>query len=132
MAQTNIQVPIEQRNHDEEVLRKRKILLGDERFKSPGPSALGMDDKVHPTVLHHNSVSGTELQLATEAPDMVYGERRSVGYKQHQSGRRHAGVQYNAGLNVGSTHLDMPAEPHGPLHKKEGPSDLGVILPKDQ
>src|SRR5258707_13471002 len=151
MSQTNIQVPIEQRNHDEEVLRKRKILLGDERFKSPGPSALGQDDKLHPVVLHHNSVGGageSGLQLATEAPDMLYPEQTTNNgelgppgfgttgagrFKQHMAGRRYTGVQYNAGRNVGSTHLEMPAEPHQrTLHKKEGPSDLGKVLPKDQ
>jgi len=148
MSQTNIQVPIEQRNHDKEVLEKRKILLGDERFKSPGPSALGQDDKLHPVVLHHNSIGGrgeSGLDLATEAPDMLYHEQTTnVGevtagmpgigmFKQHMSGRRYAGVQYNAGRNVGSTHLEMPAEPHeATLHKKEGPHELGPILPKDQ
>ena len=37
MAQTNVQVPIERgHQHDVEVLEPRKILRGDERYKSPG------------------------------------------------------------------------------------------------
>jgi hypothetical protein len=147
MAQTNIQVPIEQRNHDEEVLRKREILKGDKRFKDPGPSSLAQDDKLHPVVLHHNSVGGhSEIQLAVEAPDLLYGERMGGGdplsgnagcevmgnRKQHMSGRRHAGSHLNQERNVGSEHLKMAAEPHGPLHKKEPPHELGAILPKDQ
>jgi hypothetical protein len=151
MSQTNIKVPIEQRNHDKEVLEKRRVLLGDERFKPPnppgGPSSLGQDDKLHPVVLHHNSAGGrgeSGLDLAIEAPDLLYKEHTTDSggtvagmptlgtHKQHMSGRRYAGEQYNVGRNVGSTHLQLPAEPHGPDHKKEGPHDLGTVLPKDQ
>src|SRR5712664_3427379 len=123
MSQTNVQVPIEQRNHDKEVLEKRKILYGDERFKPAnppgGPSSLGMDDKVGPLVIHHANLSSGP-RVAVEADDLLYREHTTndgdvvagmpaLGvHKQHMSGRRYAGEQYNAGRNVGSTHLQMP------------------------
>jgi hypothetical protein len=147
MGQTNIQVPIQQRNHDKEVLEKRKVLEGDSRFKPPnppgGPSSLASDDRHAALALHHNSVSGGNTP-AVEAPDMLYLEHTTnagsstagmphIGnFKQHMSGRRHAGEQYNAGRNVGSTHLQMPAEPHHELHVKEVPPEGGITLPKDQ
>jgi hypothetical protein len=154
MSQTNIQVPIQQRNHDKEVLEKRKILFGDERFKplgdgkvtNGGPSSLGQDDKLHPVVRHHcNLGANSPEQLALEEPDMLYPEHTTnapgvtldmphIGnFKQHMSGRRYAGEVYNVGRNVGSTHLQMDPEPHMPPHTKEGPVEMGTgILPKDQ
>lgn len=136
MSQTNIQVPIEQRNHDEEVLKKRPILYGDDRFKpeSPpgGPSSLGADVKSDAVVLcHGRAVDGKP------APDMLYLEQTTTEngrFKQHMSGRRYAGEQYNQGRNVGSTHLQMPAEPHHePEVQREGTvTEGGITLPKDQ
>jgi hypothetical protein len=157
MSQTNIQVPIEQRNHDREVLEKRPVLLGDERFKPEGrgvhppggPSSLGQDDKFHPLVRCHSNLGGHEQdQLAVEAPDLLYGERMGGAdplsgnagcdimgdRKRFMSGRRHAGSHLNCGRNVGSEHLAMEAQSHDQigLHKKEGPPALGEVLPKDQ
>jgi hypothetical protein len=149
MSQTNVQVPIEQRNHDKQVLEERKILYGDERFKPVGdeihppggPSSLGCDLTPEALVLHHGSATP-----GTPAPDMLYMEQTTnVGstvagmpgmgvFKQHMSGRRHAGTRYNAGRNVGSTHLQMPAEPHHePEVQRAGTVSEGAItLPKDQ
>ena len=146
MGQTNIQVPIEQRNHDKEVLENRKRLFGDERFKSPGPSALGPDKKLHPVVLYHNSTTEPRMRDASPAPDLLYTEHTTNAgsevagmptlgmWKQHMSGRRYAGETYNVGRNVGSTHLMMEARPHRPEDEqyKEMPADLGTVLPKDQ
>jgi hypothetical protein len=143
MSQTNIQVPIEQRNHDKEVLEKRKILKGAERHRSPGPSANAQDDRHAPLVLHHGAP-----QPGSEAPDMLYLEHTTNSgtpvagmpttgagrFKQYMSGRRHAdqASDLNQGRNVGSTHLEMEAEPHFASHVKEHPTELGAILPKDQ
>src|ERR1700751_3730341 len=110
MSQTNVQVPIEQRNHDAEVLKKRPILEGDARFKpaSPpgGPSSLAQDDRPAGLALHHVDLSGRG-EAAVEAPDMLYlehttnapGETAGMphlgNFKQHMSGRRYAGARYN-------------------------------------
>ena len=107
MAQTNVQVPIEGRRHEEEVVRKRKILRGDERYKSPGPSAMAQD-VIPPAIVESHGGA----QVSTKAKEMLYGDFSSKGHKHHMSGRKDAGR--NQGLNVGSTHLDMPAEPHYP------------------
>lgn len=76
MGQTNIQVPIEQRpdQHNKEVQEKRKILLGAARYRNPGPSALGQDDKHMPLLVYHTSVTN-QPRDASEAPDLIYGER---------------------------------------------------------
>jgi len=151
MSQTNIQVPIQQRNHDKEVLEKRPISYGDDRFKpqSPpgGPSSLGCDIKPDALVLYHNSLEGSPAtRPGTPASDLLYPEHTTnagsstagmphIGrFKQHMSGRRYAGEQYNAGRNVGSTHLQMPAEPHHePEVQREGTvMEGGITLPKDQ
>ena len=137
MAQTNIQVPIQNRNHDKEVLEKRKILFGDERYKSPGPSAMAWDGKDAPCVLHHG-----RHDPGTEAPDLLYGEHTTdkgqtvagmptLGvFKHHMSGRQDNGR--NQGRNVGSTHLAMPAEPHFAPHRSANtPVEGGITLPKD-
>lgn len=132
MSQTNVQVPIQQRNHDKEVLEKRPISYGDDRFKPQnppgGPSSLGCDIQPEALVLLH-----AKVEPSPPAPDMLYGERMGTR-KQHMSGRRYAGTEYNAGLNVGSTHLQMPAEPHHvPEVQREGlRPEGGIILPKDQ
>lgn len=149
MGQTNVQVPIQQRNHDKEVLERRKVLYGDERYKPPnppgGPSSLGADVKPDALVLYHNSVGGAPAREGQPAPDMLYPEHTTnaggstagmpnIGnFKQHMSGRRHAGVQYNAGRNVGSTHMQMPAEPHHtPEVQRSGTvTEGGITLPKD-
>lgn len=129
MGQTNIQVPIEQRNHDEEVLRKRKVLYGPERHRSPGPSSLGTDDRPEALVLTHGSAVPSP-----QAPDLLYGQHKSLGSKVTMSGRRHpeADSDLNRGLNVGSTHLDMPAEPHMEQRILAPPVEGGITLPKDQ
>lgn len=128
MGQTNIQVPIEQRNHDEEVLRKRKILYGPERHRSPGPSSLGTDDRPEALcVTHGGSVA------SPQAPDLLYGEQ-SQERPRVMSGRRHPDQvsDLNQGRNVGSTHLDMPAEPHMEPHTSGAPGEGTITLPKDQ
>ena len=155
MSQTNVQVPIEQRNHDKEVLEKRPILYGDERFKpdgrgnhtNGGPSSLGADIKPDALVLYHNSLDGSPASRpGTPASDLLYPEHTTnagtvtagmpaIGrFKQHMSGRRYAGDQYNVGRNVGSTHLQMDAQPHHePECQREGTiTEGGITLPKDQ
>jgi hypothetical protein len=143
MAQTNVQVPIQNRNHDKEVLEKRKILKGDERYKSPGPSAMAMDDRPAARLNYHTSL-GRDVGVANDAPDMLYGEHitnkgDSVAgmpclgeFKHHMSGRVDGGR--NQGRNVGSEHIMMPAEPHFPLHRTDQVTQPieGPILPKDQ
>src|SRR5438067_2459184 len=134
MSQTNVQVPIEQRNHDEEVVKKRELLEGDARFKPAnpqvGPSWLASDDRPAALALHHVNLSG-RTEAAVEASDLLYGERMG-SRKQHMSGRRHAGSHLNQGLNVGSQHLQMPAEPHHEQRVKAVPGEGQVVLPKDQ
>jgi hypothetical protein len=141
MAQTNVQVPIQQRNHDKEVLEKRKVLFGAERYKAPppgGPSSLGQDDKDQALVVYH----GTKRE-SPEALDMLYLEHttdagQSVAgmptlgrHKQHMSGRVDHGR--NQGRNVGSEHMQMPPEPHMASHRKAGkPLEGSISLPKDQ
>ncbi len=128
MGQTNIQVPIEQRNHDKEVLEKRKVLYGSERHRSPGPSALGTDDRPEALCVTHGSAVASP-----QAPDLLYGEH-SEGRPRVMSGRRHGDQisDLNLGRNVGSMHLDMPAEPHMIPHTSAAPVEGGITLPKDQ
>ena len=150
MSQTNVQVPIQQRNHDKEVLEKRPISYGDDRFKPQnppgGPSSLGSDIKPDALVLYHTSVDGPAARDGKPAPDLLYLEHTTnagsetagmphIGrFKQHMSGRRYAGETYNVGRNVGSTHLQMPPEPHHePEVQRTGTvSEGGITLPKDQ
>ncbi|SRR6266446_3386493 len=145
MSQTNVQVPIQQRNHDKEVLEKRPILEGDARTRSEGPASLAQDDKGSAVVLYHVNLNGGATP-GLEAPDMLYREHTTDAgetvagmpgmgrHKQHMSGRRHSdqATDLNQGRNVGSTHLQMPAEPHHKQHVKEMPPEGGVTLPKDQ
>jgi hypothetical protein len=126
MSQTNVKIPFQGVDSGPEVAQKnRPRLLGDERFKSPGPSALGPDTKATPTLLMHGA--RTE---AHAAPDIVYGDNGTP----KMLDRRHKGSHLNAGLNVGSDHLMLKAEPHRPeTDQYHGvPTDLGAVLPKDQ
>src|SRR5215472_13513716 len=117
MSQTNIQVPIEQRNHNREVLEKRKILYGPDRRRSEGPAALGSDPHPAARINYHTSL-GAEASAGHEAPDMLYGGHvvnagavvaGMPGMGDHKftmSGRRHPDEinDLNRELNAGSTH----------------------------
>jgi hypothetical protein len=133
MSQTNIQVPIEQRRHDADTIARKDVKRGDQRFWIPDehgrPSSNAQDDRpVALCVCHDAKVP------SPEAPDLLYGEHTTPGFKQHMSGRRYAGTQYNAGLNVGSDHLMMEAQPHGSVGPLPAASHTegGITLPKDQ
>jgi hypothetical protein len=110
-------------SHLEEVMENRPVLHGDERFRSPGPSAMGSDPRPEALVVTHGGP-----EPAGDAGDKLFVGRPAM------SGRRHPGADgdMNRGLNRGSTHLEMQAEPHCPPNVTPAPVEGGITLPKDQ
>lgn len=104
---------------------RQTMLSALERVKARGRSiaqAMRVQGKEHPFF------TSPRADKPHDIPYMTHTRHRVM------AGRRHPDQinDLNAGLNVGSTHLMMPAEPHGPTHRKEIPPEGQVTLPKDQ
>jgi hypothetical protein len=112
MGQTNIQVPIENRDPNAYVQENREFAVGEQRKTCPGPVQMGETPRSPASCL---LMHGRE-QPAVQASDMRYGERMSRGFSQHMSGRENVDpdppvATSSERLKLGGDHL-----PHGMDH----------------
>ena len=132
MSQTNIQVPIENRDPNRYVLENRELARGAERETARGPVQMGETPRDPGTsVLCHGS-----MQDGSPALDMRYGDNMSRGFKQVMSGRSArmdpSVEDSSARLMLGGGHLPLGKDhPDHTLGGTTPAPEGGMALPKD-